>query len=94
MLYWTLKRSQYLGELIIKEWEKSEVVEWKVADKTDILSQIHQILSEDLKKEKDLEEVVQFMLDELEKTRGGQFERYKMYPLLKKEMAKKKGIIL
>ena len=32
------------------------------------------------------------MLDELEKTHAGQFERYKMYPLLKKKMAKKKGL--
>jgi len=93
MVYWNLRRSEYLGDLIIKEWEKAPIVELK-QDKKNILLQIHQILSEDLKKEKDLEEAVQFMLDELEKTRSGQFERYKMYPLLKKEMAKKKGVIL
>ena len=93
MLHWNFKRSQYLTKLIIKEWERSDIVEWK-SDKQAIFSQVHHILTEDLNKEKELEKAVQLMLDELEKTRKGEFERYKMYPLLKKELAKKRGIIL
>ncbi len=90
---WTSGLSGYLAQLIFAEWKKADLVEWKASEE-EVASQIHQILSEDLNKEKALEEEVNQMLDELEKTHAGQFERYKMYPLLKKEMAKKKGIIL
>lgn len=90
---WTSGLSEYLAQLIFTEWKKADLVEWKV-DEKEVALQIHQILSEDLNKVKKLEEEVGRMLDELEKTHPGQFERYKMYPLLKKKMAKKKGIIL
>lgn len=90
---WTSGLSDYLAQLIFTEWKKADLVEWKAGEE-EVASQIHQILSEDLNKEKALEKEVNQMLDELEKTHAGQFERYKMYPLLKKEMAKKKGIIL
>ena len=90
---WTSDLSYYLARLIFAEWKKTNLVEWKTSEE-EVASQIHQILSEDLNKEKELEEEVGQMLDQLEKTHAGQFERYKMYPLLKKKMAKKKGIIL
>lgn len=90
---WTSGLSYYLSRLIFMEWKKANLVEWEVSE-DEVASQVHQILSEDLNKEKELEEEVGQMLDELEKTHFGQFERYKMYPLLKKKMAKKKGIIL
>ena len=90
---WTPNLSSYLAQLIFKEWSKHDVVEWK-ADEKKIASHIHHIISMDLQKEKELEKEVNNMLDDLEKTHTGQFERYKMYPLLKKKMAQKKGIIL
>ena len=90
---WTPSFSRYLAQLILAEWEKANLVECK-ASEDEIISYIHQLLSEDLNKVKELEEEVNQMLDELEKTHGGQFERYKMYPLLKRKIAEKKGIIL
>ena len=90
---WTPSFSRYLAQLILIEWEKANLVEYK-AGEDEIIAYIHQLLSEDLNKEKKLEEEVNQMLDELEKTHGGQFERYKMYPILKRKMAEKKGIIL
>ena len=90
---WTQNFSHYLAKLIFKEWKNSDLVEWK-AGEDDVTEHIHHILSVDLNTEKELEREVDRMLDELEKTHGGQFERYKMYPLLKKELAKKKGVIL
>lgn len=90
---WNQNLSNYLTTLIIKEWEKSGVVVLKTTPEQ-TAQQVHALLNQDLNKEKELEKEVQQMLDELEKTHVGQFERYKMYPLLKKKLAEKKGIIL
>jgi len=92
-MQWTPGLFRYLARLLIEEWKKHNLVEWK-ADEDTIVSHIHHILLEDLSREKALEEEVNKMLDKLEKTHSGQFDRYKMYPLLKKKMAKEKGIIL
>ena len=89
---WTSGLSYYLAKLIFEEWNKSNLVTWQVKEEQ-AASHIHHIISEDLDKEKQLEKEVNQMLDELEKTHSGQFERYKMYPLLKKKIAKQKGII-
>ncbi|MDE0119578.1 MAG: DUF507 family protein [Bdellovibrionales bacterium] len=93
MLRWKQSFSQYLAKLVFKEWRAGDLVEWKTGE-GEITEHIHRILSTDLNKEKELEGEVDRMLDELSKTHTGQFERYKMYPLLKKKLAKKKGIIL
>ena len=90
---WTKNFSIYLAKLIFKEWKNNDLVEWKSSE-DEITEHIHHLLIADLNTEKELEKKVDQMLDELEKKHGGQFERYKMYPLLKKELAKKKGIIL
>jgi len=90
---WNLKLSQYLTQLILKEWTINNLVEYP-SNEEKIAKHIHQILSADLNKEKELETEVKAMLDELEKTHTGQFERHKMRPLLKKKLAQKKGIIL
>ncbi len=90
---WNQNLSNYLTSLLIKEWEKSGAAVLKAAPKQ-VAQQVHALLSQDLNKEKELEQEVQQMLDTLEKTHTGRFERYKMYPLLKKKLAEKKGIIL
>ncbi len=90
---WTSGLSHYLAKLIFEEWNKNNLVTWQAGEE-EAASHIHHILSEDLNKEKELEKEVDQMLDQLEKTHAGQFERYKMYPLLKKKMAKEKGIII
>ncbi len=41
-----------------------------------------------------LEKEVNQMMDELERQNPGGFERYKMFPMLKKKLAKQKGIVL
>ena len=90
---WTPGLSHYLARLIFEEWKKHDLVEWKVGEK-EALEQVQEILSADLNKEKALEDEVHKMLDDLERTHSGQFERYKMYPLLKKKLAKDRGVIL
>jgi len=45
-------------------------------------------------KEAQLDNEVNRMMDDLERQNPGSFERYKMFPLLKKRLAKEKGIVL
>ena len=51
-------------------------------------------VQDDFAKEAALDVEVNKMMDTLEKKNPGQFERYKMFPLLKKRMAQEKGIVL
>ena len=92
-MHWKPEFSSYLARLLMEEWDKSALAEWQ-GKQEEVLAHIQQIIAEDLNKEKELEQEVQNMLDELEKTHSGQFERYKMYPMLKKKLAQKKGVVL
>ncbi len=56
--------------------------------------EVFAILNQDFDKEKELEKEVVKTLDELEATHGGSFNRQKMYSLLKRKLAEKKGIVL
>ena len=44
--------------------------------------------------EMNLDREVNQMLDQLERTNGGEFQRFKMYPILKQKLAKEKKVIL
>jgi len=90
---WNSHLLRYLARLIVEEWKKVDTVQWKV-DPEKAAAKIQAVLNEDLQKEKELDQEVHRMMEELEKTHSNQFERYKMYPLLKKKLAEKKGIIL
>lgn len=59
-----------------------------------IQKKIKQILFTEIQKEIDLDQEVNNMLDKLEKSNPGEFQRFKMFGLLKKRLAKEKGIIL
>lgn len=53
-----------------------------------------EIVKGDFERERQLDEEVNRMMDELERQNPGEFQRYKMFPLLKKRLAKEKGIVL
>ena len=53
-----------------------------------------QILNQEVGREADLDQEVHKMMDELERQNPESFERYKMFPLLKKRLAKEKGYVL
>ena len=52
------------------------------------------LIKAELQKERDLDGAVNEMLDDLERSNPGEFQRFKMFPLLKKKMAKEKKVIL
>jgi hypothetical protein len=53
-----------------------------------------QVLRADLAKEAELDAQVHKMMDDLERQNPGEFQRFKMFPMLKKRLAKEKGIII
>ena len=52
------------------------------------------IIRGDFQREQELDREVNRMLDELEAQNSGEFQRYRMFPMLKKRLAKEKGITL
>jgi hypothetical protein len=52
------------------------------------------IIANEYAREAQLDIEVNRMMDDLERQNPGEFQRYKMFPLLKKRLAKEKGIIL
>jgi hypothetical protein len=78
---------------VLENWKKANLIHFKVDEKV-VLNRMIEALKEDYQKELDLEKDVNKMLDQLERTNPGDFQRYKMYPLLKQKMAKEKKVIL
>ena len=53
-----------------------------------------ELVKEEFARETELDIEVNKMLEDLERQNPNSFERYKMFPLIKKKLAKQKGIIL
>ncbi len=93
-LKWNTHLSRYLSQLLLKEFKRSGTASFNTSEDK-LTQEIHHILTQDLNREKALEQEVQALMDEWEKNPStANFERYKMYPLLKKKLAEKKGVIL
>lgn len=84
---------QKLAEKVLATWKSHNVLDFKV-DEHKVLERAIAAVREEYDKEANLDRDVHKMLDQLEKSHGGQFERYKMFPLLKQKMAKERKIIL
>jgi hypothetical protein len=82
-----------LAKKILEQWKASGVAELK-ADEKVVLERIVALMKGEIQKEIDLDRAVHAMLDQLERSHGGEFERHKMFHLLKNKMAKEKKVIL
>jgi hypothetical protein len=89
----TPNQIQLLAEKILDHWKKQNLIEFKVDEKK-VLARAAAIIQEDYDRETQLDRDVNAMLDQLERTNSGEFERYKMYPILKKKLAKERKLIL
>lgn len=89
----TNQQIQSLANQIMARWKSSHYIRFKADEKT-VFDKIVQIIVADFQREADLERDVNKMLDDLEKSHGGEFQRYKMYPLLKNKLAKERKVIL
>ncbi len=82
-----------IASKVLEAWKQQHIVVFK-ADEKVVLDRLNAILKTEIQKEIDLDRDVNAKLEELERTNAGQFERYKMYPLLRKQMAKERKLIL
>ena len=84
---------QRLVNHILSDLQAQNLIEFKT--KEDQVSQrAVDLIKSDFARERDLDEEVNKMMDDLERQNPGSFQRYKMFPLLKKRLAKEKGIVL
>jgi len=87
------KQLQMLAKDVLKAIQADSGFE--VFDTDEILiEEIVDCLNKNLHAEKLLDQEVEDMMDMLEKQNPGGFQRYKMFPLLKKKLASKKGFVL
>ena len=89
----TDKQIKRMSELIFQELKQQNIVQFK-ADESKVLARASAIIKANFDQEKALDEEVHKMMDQLEGQHPGEFERYKMFPLLKKKLAKEKGFVL
>ena len=59
-----------------------------------VIERAFAIIKADFDREAELDREVNRMMDDLERQNPGEFQRFKMFPMLKKRLAKEKGIIL
>lgn len=82
-----------MADAIINSLKEQKVVEFKESEEA-VRDRAISIIRADIAREADLDRQVHKMMDDLERQNPGGFERYKMFPLLKRRLAKEKGIIL
>lgn len=89
----TEKQMKRMAESILKGLKAQQVIQFK--EKEDVvLERATALIRADYQREMELDREVNRMMDDLERQNQGEFQRYKMFPMLKKRLAKEKGIIL
>lgn len=89
----TTNQLQAIVERVFKLWKQKNIVTFK-EDEKKVLSRGIELLKEELQKEIDLDKEVMKKLDELEKSNPGEFQRHKMFSLMKAKLAKERKVVL
>lgn len=82
-----------IAKKIFAELKSQNLVEFKTPEDK-VFRRAVEIIKADFDREAALDREVNLMLDDLERKNPGEFQRFKMFPLLKKRLAKEKGIVL
>ncbi len=90
---WTQNQINHLVEVVFKHWKKNNIATFK-EDEKKVFEKAVNLIKSEFQKEADLDREVNQKLDELERTHAGEFQRHKMFPMLKVKMAKEKKVIL
>lgn len=83
-----------MANAIMDGLKKQQAIEQFKEKEEAVLQRALEIIKADFAREAALDQEVMRMMDELERQNPNGFERYKMFPMLKKRLAKEKGIIL
>lgn len=89
----TTSQIQRLSEKILNQWKSQNLITFKVDEKI-VLQTIVASITADFKREEQLEQDVQALMDQMEREHEGQFQRHKMFPMLKQKLAKERKIVL
>ncbi len=84
---------QKLVEKVFEIWTKNNVIQYK-ADEKKVFMRAVEAVRQDVQREIDLDKEVMKMLDDLERTNSGEFQRHKMFAILKQKLAKERKIVL
>lgn len=84
---------QKLAEKVLAAWKAAGIVEFK-ADEAEVLKAAVAAVQLDYQRESQLDLEVNKMLDQLERSNPGEFQRFKMFPMLKQKLAKERKIVL
>jgi len=87
------KQIDKMVALVFKELKANNAIEFKEKEEV-VFQKAVALVKGDFRKEEELNQEVNDMMDDLERTNPGSFQRYKMFPLLKKRLAKEKGVVL
>lgn len=87
------KQMKRMAEAILTGLKEQKVIDFKT-DEHQVLDRAWALIKADFAREAELDREVNRMMDDLERQNPGEFQRYKMFPMLKKRLAKEKGIIL
>lgn len=82
-----------MADAILRGLKAQNVIQFKEKEEV-VLERAAAIIRSDYNREAELDREVNKMMDDLERQNPGEFQRFKMFPLLKKRLAKEKGIIL
>jgi hypothetical protein len=89
----TEKTMKRIAQAILDGLKAQKVIQYK--EKEDVvLDRATEIVKADFIREMELDQEVNRMMDDLERQNPNGFQRYKMFPMLKKRLAKEKGIVL
>jgi hypothetical protein len=90
----TEKQMKRMAEAILRGLKEQQVIQFKEKEDA-VVERAFAIVRADYHREQELDREVNRMMDDLERQNSGEpFQRYKMFPMLKKRLAKEKGIIL
>lgn len=89
----TTSQIQRLSEKILKQWKSQNLITFKVDEKV-VLQTIIDKITDNLREEVKLEQDVNALMDQMEREHEGQFQRHKMFPMLKQKLAKERKMVL
>ena len=89
---WNELFSLRIAELVLKQLKQNSQITLH-EEESFLMSHICQLIESDFDQERKLDQEVNKMLEDLE-DQGHVFEWHKMHPMLKNQLAKKKGIVL
>lgn len=87
------KQMRRMAQAILKGLKDQKVIQFKEKEEV-VLARAESAIRSDFAREAELDKEVNRMMDDLERQNPGEFQRYKMFPLLKRRLAKEKGIVL